>query len=394
MQVITTTSRLSEICKAMGNDRFVTVDTEFMRERTYWAKLCLIQIAGENVEAIIDPLAEGLSLEPFFELMANEKVLKVFHAARQDLEIFHHLDGRLPHPLFDTQVAAMVCGYGDQVGYESLARQLASASIDKSSRFTDWSHRPLSDKQLHYALSDVTHLRIIYEKLNRMLDESGRHGWLDEEMNILCDPATYHTEPADAWKRVKFRPRRKSQLAVLMEVAAWREREAQTRDVPRGRIIKDDALGEVALQAPANTGALSRLRALPRGFAKSRHAAALIDAVQAGLGRDAASVPEIKDYHRRKPEGIAEITEILKLALKIICEQEGIAQRLVASAADIEAIASGKTKNIRPMSGWRYRLFGEKALKLRAGSLAIGLRNGKAAIFELEQECEKLRAAE
>ena len=394
MQVITTTSALSKACKAMAGDAFVTVDTEFMRERTYWAKLCLIQIAGEHVQAIIDPLAEGLDLAPFFELMANENVIKVFHAARQDLEIFQHIDGRLPHPLFDTQVAAMCCGFGDQIGYEPLARQLTGAKIDKSSRFTDWSRRPLSDKQLDYALSDVTHLRGVYEKLAAMLEKSGRAGWLDEEMEILTDPATYRTEPEDAWKRIRFRPQKKAQLGVLMEVAAWREREAQKRDVPRGRIIKDDAIGELALQAPKDVAALSRLRAVPKGFGGSRNGEAVIAAIQTGLERDPGTIPEIRNHHRRKPEGVAEISEILKLALKIICEQEGIAQRLVANAADIEAIAAGKTKGIKALSGWRYKLFGEKALKLRNGDLAIGLRGGKAAIFELERECEKLKAAE
>ena len=394
MKIITTTGDLETLCTDLGNDPYITVDTEFMRERTYWAKLCLIQIAGAEHEAIIDPQADGIDLSAFFDLMANEKIIKVFHAARQDVEIIHHLSGVIPKPLFDTQVAAMVCGFGDQIGYEPLVRRLVDVQIDKSSRFTDWSRRPLTDKQLHYALSDVTHLRGVYEKLQARLDESGREPWLAEEMKVLTDFDTYQTDPSRAWARVKFRPRKKIQQAVLMEVAAWREREAQKRDVPRNRIIKDDAIGELAMQAPRDQKTLSRLRAVPKGYANSRHGEAIIDAVRTGLERDLDEVPDIIDRSRRLPEGVGEISEILKLALKITAEQEGIAARIIANAADIDAIAAGNDNKVKTLHGWRRELFGETALQLKAGKLAIGLKAGKAAIFPVADKASDLKAAE
>jgi len=397
MKTITTTGDLETLCRNLGNDTYITVDTEFMRERTYWAQLCLIQIAGAEHEAIIDPQAEGIDLSTFFDLMANENIIKVFHAARQDVEIIHHMSGKIPKPLFDTQIAAMVCGFGDQIGYEPLARRLVNAEIDKSSRFTDWSRRPLSNKQLHYALSDVTHLRGIYDKLQAQLDASGREPWLAEEMKVLTDVETYQTDPAKAWARVKFRPRKKIQQAILMEVASWRESEAQNRDVPRNRIIKDDAIGELAMQAPKDQNTLSRLRAVPKGYANSRHGEAIIMAVKRGLELNLDDVPDVSDRSRRLPEGTGEIAEILKLALKITAEQEGIAARIIANAADIEAIAAGNASKVKALSGWRRELFGETALKLKAGKLAIGLRAGKAAIFAVANDVSDetdLKAAE
>lgn len=394
MEIITTTGDLETLCHNLGNDPYVTVDTEFMRERTYWADLCLIQIAGAGHEAIIDPQADGIDLSAFFDLMANENIVKVFHAARQDVEIIHHLSGKIPRPLFDTQIAAMVCGFGDQIGYEPLVRRLADAQIDKSSRFTDWSRRPLTDKQLHYALSDVTHLRVVYEKLKAKLDASGREPWLAEEMEILTAEETYQTDPEQAWKRVKFRPRKKVQQAILMAVAAWREAEAQNRNVPRNRIIKDDAIGELAMQAPKDHKALSRLRAVPKGYANSRHGEAIIAAVARGLSMDLDQVPDVQDRSRRLPEGTGEIAEILKLALKITAEQEGIAARIIANASDIEAIAAGADDNVKALRGWRRALFGETALQLKAGKLAIGLRDGKAAIFAVPESAGELKAAE
>jgi len=394
MKTITTTGDLETLCRNLGNDPYITVDTEFMRERTYWAQLCLIQIAGAEHEAIIDPQAEGIDLSAFFDLMANENIIKVFHAARQDVEIIHHMSGVIPKPLFDTQVAAMVCGFGDQIGYEPLARRMVNATIDKSSRFTDWSRRPLSEKQLHYALSDVTHLRGIYDQLQTQLDATGREPWLAEEMSILTDVQTYQSDPARAWERVKFRPRKKIQQAILMEVASWRETEAQKRDVPRNRIIKDDAIGELAMQAPKDQNALSRLRAIPKGYASSRHGEAIIEAVKRGLERNLDEVPDIVDRSRRLPEGTGEIAEILKLALKITAEQKGIAARIIANAADIEAIAAGSNGKVKALSGWRRELFGETALKLKSGKLAIGLRDGKAAIFAVAEDSAGIKAAE
>jgi len=394
MKIITTTGDLETLCRNLSGDTYITVDTEFMRERTYWAQLCLIQIAGEEHEAIIDPQAAGIDLSAFFDLMADEAIIKVFHAARQDVEIIHHLSGKIPKPLFDTQVAAMVCGFGDQIGYEPLVRRLVDAQIDKSSRFTDWSRRPLSDKQLHYALSDVTHLRGVYDKLKAQLDTSGREPWLAEEMKILTDVETYQTDPAKAWQRVKFRPRKKVQLAVLMEIAAWREKQAQSRDVPRNRVIKDDAIGELAMQAPKDQSALSRLRAVPRGYANSRHGEAIIVAVKNGLARNLDEIPDIADRNHRLPEGVGEILEILKLALKITAEQEGIAARIIANAGDIEAIALSDQAKVKTLNGWRRELFGDTALQLKAGKLAIGLRAGKAAIFAVANDEADLKAAE
>ncbi len=394
MQIITTTAALDKLCSDLSSDKFITVDTEFMRERTYWAKLCLIQIAGTEHEAIIDPQADGIDLASFYQLMANEAVIKVFHAARQDVEIIHHLSGVIPKPLFDTQIAAMVCGFGDQIGYEPLARRLVNAEIDKSSRFTDWSRRPLTDKQLNYALCDVTFLRDIYQILQTQLDETGREPWLAEEMRVLTNEDTYQTDPTRAWNRVKFRPRKKVQQAILMEVAAWREEEAKRRDVPRNRIIKDDAIGELAMQAPKNQDALSRLRAVPKGYANSRHGEAMVAAVKRGLARDLDTVPEVNQRNRHMPEGTGEIAEILKLALKITAEQEGIASRIIANASDIEAIAADNNADVKALHGWRLELFGRTALDLKTGKLAIGLRDGKAAIFAVGGSEQKMKAAE
>jgi ribonuclease D len=371
----------------------VTVDTEFMREQTYWPELCLVQIAGAEHEAIIDPLAPDLELEPFWQLMVDSRVVKVFHAARQDVEIVYSRAGVIPTPLFDTQVAAMVCGFGDQASYEVLARKLARTQIDKTSRFTDWSRRPLSQKQLAYALCDVTHLRTIYRRLKAELDASGREGWLEEEMAQLSHAGNYRTEPVDAWKRLKFKPRNRKQLAILIAVAAWREREAQQRNIPRNRVIKDDAIIEIAMQAPASIEALKELRALPRGYAASRLGEGLLAAIRDGMATDQAKLPAVADEQRPLPEGTAVIADILKLALKVVCDAHGIAPRLVASSSDIESIAAGEDRNVPAMKGWRRKLFGETALEIRAGRSAIGLKNGRSAIFPLAGEQAKRSAA-
>ncbi len=307
MKIISKTADLADFCAQLKGDPYVTVDTEFMRETTFWPQLCLIQMAGEADEAIIDPLADGLSLQPFWDLMANTNIVKVFHAARQDVEIIHHMGGVIPEPMFDTQVAAMVCGFGDSVGYENIVRQLAGQSIDKTSRFTDWSRRPLSDKQLAYALSDVTHLRKVYKSLRKTLNKSDRESWLAEEMHILTSPATYEAAPEDAWKRAKFRARNKTSLGIFMAVAEWREREAQQRDVPRNRVLKEDALGELAVQAPATTEALERLRAVPRGFANSRQAKGLLRAVAEGKARDPDTIPSTNAPNRHQTPAPASV---------------------------------------------------------------------------------------
>jgi ribonuclease D len=394
MEIVTTTEGLKRLCHELSRDSFVTVDTEFMREQTFWPELCLIQIAGAEREAIIDPLAEGLSLKPFFDLMANKKVVKVFHAARQDLEIIWLKAKLIPEPIFDTQVAAMVCGFGDQVSYEALARRIAKVQIDKSSRFTDWSRRPLSQKQLAYALSDVIHLRPIYEKLRALLDKSGREPWLEEELAVLTSPSTYEAHPEEAWKRVKFRPRNRKQLAILMTLSAWREREAQERNVPRSRILKDDAIAEAATQAPQDITALKSLRALPRGYATSRVGEAVLKQVVAGLAMDAEQLPKLKADDTPLTETASVISDVLKLALKVVCEKEGIAPRIVANSGDLDAIAMDDGADIPLLKGWRRKLFGETALRIKAGEMAIVLENGKPRVLPYPKAIREVKAAE
>ena len=380
MDLITTTADLARLCGALASDSYVTVDTEFMRETTYWPELCLIQLAGSSLNGLIDPMAEGLDLSPFFELMNNERVLKVFHAARQDIEIMVHRSGVVPHPVFDTQIAAMVCGFGDQVGYEAIVRKLAKAQIDKSSRFTDWSRRPLSDKQLAYALSDVTHLRTVYEALKIELDKTGRESWLAEEMEILTSPATYRTEPEDAWRRIKVRLKSKKQLGVLIALASWREHEARERNVPRGRVLKDDAIAEIAMQMPQSREAMAQLRALPRGFGNSRTGDAILKAVKDGLARDPKSLPHVDDGRDEMSASGQAAAEVLKLALKVVCEREGIAPKLVANAADIDLLAGDDDAEVAVLHGWRRELFGRLALDIKHGRALIGFANGRVTI--------------
>ncbi len=380
MEVISTTEELAAFCDEMRGEEFVTVDTEFMREKTFWPILCLIQMAGEDRAAIIDPMAEGMDLSPFFDLMADEDVLKVFHAGRQDIEIIHHLSGVIPHPLFDTQVAAMVCGFGDQVGYEALVNRLAKAHIDKSSRFTDWSRRPLTEKQLAYALSDVTHLRVIYRKLCDQLKKSGREPWLKEEMDILTSPETYAQHPEDAWKRIKFRPRNARQLAALQELAAWREREAQRRDQPRRRILKDEALTELATQMPETERDLARMRTISDSLAKSRSGREILEAIARAKALPKDRLPAMPERPRPGPEGASAMADVLKLALKIVSEREHIAPRLIASAKDVERIASGD-RDVPALKGWRRKVYGDIALALLRGEKVIAIRDGKPGIY-------------
>jgi ribonuclease D len=389
VDIVTTNEALAALCTELRKDTYVAIDTEFMRERTYWPELCLIQLAGARREAIIDPFATGLDLAPFFALMADESVLKVFHAARQDIEIFVYRAGQVPHPVFDTQVAAMVCGFGDQVGYEAIVRKLTGGHIDKSSRFTDWSQRPLSQKQLTYALSDVTHLRKVYEKLKALLEKNGRISWIAEEMKVLTSPATYRLDPDEAWRRLKVRLKSKKQLAVLMSVARWREREAQTKNVPRARVIKDDAVAEIAVQVPQSREALNGLRALPKGFANSRTGDAILEAVKAGLAMDQSKLPQIDHGFEEMTESAQAAAELLRLALKIVCAHEGIAPKLVASSDDLAAIAIDEQANVPAMHGWRRELFGRVALDIKAGRAMIGFADGRAAIVASTAELSK-----
>lgn len=383
MDLITSTDELAVACSRLAALPFVTVDTEFLRETTYYPKLCLIQMAGPDpsTACLIDPLAEGISLEPFMALMTHRSVVKVFHSARQDLEIVWNLGGIVPDPLFDTQVAAMVCGYGDSVSYEQLANDLARAKIDKSSRFTDWSRRPLTDAQLAYALSDVTHLVKVYEGLKAELDKNDRMEWLSEEMAILTSPETYQANPDNAWRRLAGRLRKPREIAVLMEIAAWREREAQSRDVPRGRILKDDALIDIAVSAPRSVEALGRLRSIPNGFERSRTGSEILSAVERGLSRDPASIPALERSRGRGNTGAT--IELLKVLLKAVAEEEGVAPKILATVEELEAIAENDAADVPSLSGWRRRLFGEKALALKNGQLGLVLERGRVKMRRL-----------
>ncbi|MBG1231239.1 ribonuclease D [Aestuariivirga litoralis] len=380
VHTIVTTDDLTAYCNKWAQDEFITVDTEFLRETTYYPKLCLIQVSGTVDAALIDPMAPGIDLSPFFDLMANEKVVKVFHAAKQDFEILYLLAGALPKPVMDTQIAAMVCGFGDQVGYEAIVRKLAGGSIDKSSQFTDWSRRPLTQKQLAYAIADVTYLRIVYQKLKELLDKNGREAWLIAELKNLTEPSTYRADPEQSWRRIKARIQNRKQQAVLMSVAAWREREAQNRDVPRGRVLKDEAVAEIAIQIPQSAQDVNELRLVSRGTGNSNTGAAILKAVADGLARDPDTVPFNKGRPDEMSASAQSAAEILKLALKIICEAQGIAPKLVASASDIEALAMDDNADVPATKGWQREVFGNLALDLKHGRACITMDKGKAVI--------------
>lgn len=378
MSLIADTASLAALCQRLQSAPYITVDTEFVREKTYWPVLCLVQVAGPDEAWAIDPLAPDMDLSPLYELMADTRILKVFHAARQDVEIFQHLAGAIPTPLFDTQVAAMVCGFGDSVSYETLASQLAHAKIDKSLRFTDWAARPLTDRQLHYALSDVTHLRPAYEKLKKRLERDGRAEWLVEEMAVLTNPKTYCVEPDEAWHRLKPRSSSPRFLMVLKELAAWREREAQERDLPRQRVIRDEALMEIAAHAPTTADALARTRGLSKGLADGRQGTALLEAVAKALAAPESAWPEPVE-RTDLPRGLGPVVDLLKVLLKLKCDEHDVAQKLVASSADIEAIAADDNAQVPALQGWRRTIFGEDALSLKHGSIGVGLaKNGKS----------------
>lgn len=370
--LITDTDSLLAVCRALASCAFVAVDTEFHRETTYWPKLCLIQVAGGDVEAVIDPLAAGLSLQPFFDLLANPGVLKVFHAARQDIEIFVKLAGAPPVNVFDTQIAAMAAGYGDSVSYENLVGSLLRRGVDKSSRFTDWTRRPLSPQQIAYALGDVTHLRDLYPILHERLARRGRLDWVAEEAAVLVDPATYDTDPAQAWQRFRLRKKRPDYLAALAVAAAWREETAQTRDQPRQRLLKDDALQEIAEQRPTTAEAFDRLRAVPKGFGNSRLGQELISRLAEALANPAAFAPVVDDEDARPPPQ-GPTAELLRVLLRHVCDSEGVAPRLIANTADLDRIALEGEADVDALKGWRREVFGEKALALRAGKLALTL---------------------
>jgi ribonuclease D len=383
MRIVTTTPELKSLVSELTGAPYLALDTEFMRDQTYWPKLCLIQVASSGVEAIVDPLADGIDLAPFYELLKSPAVVKVLHAARQDIEIFHHQGGMIPNPLFDSQIAAMVCGFGDAASYETLCRKIAHVEIDKSSRFTDWSRRPLSQKQLDYAVGDVTHLRTIYEFLKRKLDETGRADWVQEEIAALQDPALYALHPEIAWKRLKPRTSNKRFLAMLASLAAWREREAQERDIPRGRVLKDEALSEIAAHPPESAEALERIRAVPKGFANSRFGRGLMEAIAEGKH---AKPPEPieHDRPRRRREPSPAAIDLLKTLLRLRAEAAGVAPRLIAKADDIERLAANEDEGVPALRGWRAQVFGNDAVALRKGELAIALESGEAVVVELE----------
>lgn len=370
MNQISDTSTLDAVCRRLRQAPFITIDTEFIREKTFWPQLCLVQLAGPEEAVVIDALAEGLDLQPLFDLLADRSVLKVFHAARQDIEIFYHLTGTLPAPVFDTQVAAMVCGFGDQVGYDRLVAKLAGEQIDKGPRFTDWSLRPLTEKQITYALADVTHLRVIYEKLQRKLEQNGRVSWLQEEMNILTTPETYTSEPEDAWKRFKLRGSDSRYLALVRELAAWREREAQARDIPRNRMLRDEAITEIAASRPRDVEAISRTRALPRSVAKGNIGAAILEAVERAMSLPPSALPK-PALKLDLPRGLGPVIDLLRVLLTMRCDESGVAPKLVASSADLERIAADDEAPVRALHGWRHELFGADALALKHGRIAL-----------------------
>ncbi len=376
MRMITTTSELSALCDVLAKSEYVAVDTEFLREQTFWPLLCLIQLAGPEAEAVIDPLSPHIDLTPFYNLMADTSTVKVFHAARQDIEIVYLKSEIVPTPVFDTQVAAMVCGYGDSISYVNLVKKTTGIDLDKSSRFTDWSRRPLSEKQLDYAIADVTHLRDVYARLKQTLEKTGRTPWLQEEMGVLTSPSTYDAKPENAWQRLKLRVKGRKSLAVLIELAAWRERLAQSLDVPRGRVLRDDALYDIANQLPASTEALGQLRTLSDGFARSQRAKEIVDVVKAGLARDPKSLPKIERGEALSAEASATL-ELLKVLLKAAAAEHGVAPRIIADSDDLEQLATSDEADILALQGWRRTLFGDLALKLKRGELALTLVNGE-----------------
>ncbi|MGI9451759.1 MAG: ribonuclease D [Geminicoccaceae bacterium] len=389
MTLLTQSAEVDEFCRYLADQPHVTIDTEFMRDRTYWPKLCLVQLAGKDRFAAIDPLAPDIDLEPLFDLMANPSVVKVFHACRQDVEIFYHLTGRTPTPIFDSQLAAMVLGYGDEVGYESLVTKIAKARIDKSSRFTDWSRRPLSEQQLDYALADVTHLRVIYEQLLAELEDAGRTDWANQELAELTSADTYEQPPELAWKRVKIRSKDRRFIAIVQALTSWREREAQSRDVPRNRIIRDDLLMEVAANRPTSPEEIARLR---RISVDKKSLAGMADAIQSALDLPKDELPKLPTPNKL-PRGIGPVVDLLRVLLKFQCEEHNVAQRLVANTGDLEAIAADDQADVRALRGWRYEVFGKAALDLKHGWLGLAIANEKITVFEMEEQNTPLKAA-
>src|ERR1700693_6070926 len=380
MDLITTNADPAAPCERMSRHPFVTVDTEFLRETTYYPLLCVAQMATTDEAVVIDALASDLSFDPFFELMANEQVTKVFHAARQDIEIVWHRAKLVPRPIFDTQVAAMVLGYGDSISYDQLVQRITGDMLDKSHRFTDWTRRPLSDAQVTYALSDVTHLRAVSLKLAADLAKRERTSWVEAEMGVLTSPETYRAEPERAWERLKSRVRKPKELAVLIEIAAWREREAQSRDVPRSRVLKDDVVGDIAVQAPTTVERLGHLRSLPKGFERSRWGEAIVEAVKRGIERDPQTLPRLERF-RPAPNGAGTVA-LLEVLLRMTAERHGVAAKVIATVDELDRIAADDEADVPALKGWRRELFGDKALALKHGQLALAVDKGRVVTVE------------
>ncbi|GEC16228.1 ribonuclease D [Nitrobacter winogradskyi] len=380
MDLITTSAELASVCARLARHPVITVDTEFLRETTYYPLLCVIQLASPDEAVVVDALAEGIDLKPFFALMSNENVLKVFHAARQDIEIIWHQAGLIPHPVFDTQVAAMVLGHGDSIAYDALVERITGHRPDKTHRFTDWSRRPLTAEQLEYAVADVTHLRDVFAALDADLRKRGRSDWVSEEMEVLTSPKTYDFHPERAWERLKSRVRKPKDLAVLMEVAAWREQEAQSRNIPRSRVLKDDAVGDIAIHAPSSPERLGALRSLPKGFERSQWGADIVAAVQRGLARDLRSLPRI-EKPRNNSNGAATV-ELLKVLLRMTSERHAVASKVIATVDDLERIVADDGADVGALHGWRRELFGEAALALKHGRLALAIEKGSVVRVE------------
>jgi len=381
LSIITNTGNLQALCDRLAAAPYITVDTEFMREKTYFSKLCLIQVASPDEAHIIDPLAAGLDLTAFWSVLTDAPVLKVLHSARQDFEIFYQASGKVPNPVFDTQVAAMVLGFADSAGYQTLVEHYCAVKLDKSSRFTDWSQRPLSEKQLKYAIGDVTYLRQIYERMQEQLDSNQRAAWLNEEMAVLTSADTYAIDPEASWRRLKHRSRDPKFLGVLKTIAAWRERTAQVIDIPRGRLVSDDALLQIAAQKPKTAEDLERIRGVSSGFAKGKHGGAILKALEKAQPISPEEVPERKDRSvlRSNPLG-----DLLKLLLKARAQEVGIAPKLIASAEDLDRLANTSGETLSVMHGWRYDVFGKEALALKSGRLALAARGKDIEIVELD----------
>ena len=383
MSVITKNDDLKALCDRLSNSEYVTVDTEFLRDKTYYSKLCLIQIADDNEYHAIDTLVGGLDLTPFYDLMENESVVKVFHAAKQDIEIFVNQASVVPKPLFDSQIAAMVCGFGDSIGYEKLVMSICNKPLDKSTRFTDWSRRPLTERQIDYALGDVTHLRTIYKKLKENLEQSGRENWLDEELEELQDKETYIVHPENAWKRIKIRNSNRRFNAIVHKIAEWRETQAQTRNLPRNRVMRDEVLLELSAVRPQHTNALSSIRGLGANFASSQGGKSVIQVVKQAIEMPDDQLPIVS---KRPPanQNNDPIIELLKVLLKLVCKSENVAPKLIANLEDLEKIADDDNAQVKALHGWRYDIFGKNALALKKGEVAFAIKNGEIALFPVE----------